>query len=177
MAEKRKNRKSSQSPTQEMVAGLEQFLLYASRDKEFREKLIENPELALQSRECSLTEAEKKIILSILRDALEHTLSHLKSVSLLPNRLVEESRSVLRSTFGHTAETPGLSRRFAKRDEAWRKTTADREQVARELFGRIQQGGWTCGHCGAHGVAEKDFRLSIGPDSCVICRRCGWHQE
>lgn len=68
-------------------------------------------------------------------------------------------------------------RQLDKLDEERQKIAAAKEQVARDLFNRIQQGGWTCGHCGTHGIAERNFRLSIGPASCVICRECGWPQE
>lgn len=51
------------------------------------------------------------------------------------------------------------------------------ERTVRQLFARIERDGWDCTHCGRHGVAHKDFRLSIGPQSCVICRKCGWVQE
>lgn len=52
-----------------------------------------------------------------------------------------------------------------------------RERIASQLFERIEENGWTCTHCGHEGTAHEDFRLSIGPACCVICRKCGWPQE
>jgi len=46
------------------------------------------------------------------------------------------------------------------------------------LWPRVIRDGWTCSHCGWHGRAETDFRLSIGTaGSMVICRKCGWVQD
>jgi hypothetical protein len=53
----------------------------------------------------------------------------------------------------------------------------DREQRARQLYGAIEREGWRCTHCGRAGAAGEDFRLSIGPVSCVMCRHCGWPQD
>lgn len=51
------------------------------------------------------------------------------------------------------------------------------ERTAREFFARIERDGWDCTHCRWHGVAHEDFRLSIGPESHIICRKCGWVQD
>ena len=53
----------------------------------------------------------------------------------------------------------------------------EKERIARNLLESIEESGWTCTHCGHQGVQHEDFRLSIGPASCVICRKCGWPQE
>jgi hypothetical protein len=66
--------------------------------------------------------------------------------------------------------------RVEKQRERVEKQTAKITHIARRLFASIERGGWQCMHCGTYGAAHKDFRLSIGPKSCVICRKCGWVQ-
>jgi hypothetical protein len=68
-------------------------------------------------------------------------------------------------------------RRVRERLQEQEEQAAESERIARQLFARIERDGWDCTHCGRHGVAHEDFRLSIGPASCVICRKCGWVQE
>jgi hypothetical protein len=65
------------------------------------------------------------------------------------------------------------------RERQWEsdRRAAESERAAREFFARIERDGWNCMHCGRHGAAHEDFRLSTGPTSYVICRKCGWVQR
>jgi len=65
----------------------------------------------------------------------------------------------------------------AESEQIGQADSDEKERIARQLFESIETSEWTCTHCGHQGVHHKDFRLSIGPESCVICRKCGWPQE
>jgi hypothetical protein len=70
-----------------------------------------------------------------------------------------------------------IDRAFREQQRERDEQAAEGERTAREFFARIERDGWNCTHCGWVGVADEDFRFSIGPMSCVICRKCGWVQD
>lgn len=89
---------------------------------------------------------------------------------LCPYSLPEEVMARLRSQFQETEKY------VESLKQTEREKKSQKEIKARELYSIIEQQGWTCEHCGQQGVAKRDFRLSIGPHSIVICRKCGWPQ-
>jgi hypothetical protein len=103
--------------------------------------------------------------------------------------LVLQERLVLAmDTDRHTiAEVvPPEVREREQREAAERQAKAEKEkkearEASREqammVWAEVAKGQWRCSHCGRGGVAERDFRLSLGDKSYVICRHCGWPQE
>jgi hypothetical protein len=71
---------------------------------------------------------------------------------------------------------PALAPHPVRRQTEVTEEQVESERTARLLFAIVERDGWSCTHCGRHGVAHEDFRLSIGTTSCVICRKCDWVQ-
>jgi hypothetical protein len=61
-----------------------------------------------------------------------------------------------------------------EREERERLVREENDRLVRGFFEQIQRDGWTCTNCGKK---HKDYRQSIGPQSRVICRECGWPQQ
>jgi hypothetical protein len=76
-------------------------------------------------------------------------------------------------------EPPPTTEQLQQEDEAQKRAKEARMRrkeyaMGQEaLYGRVREAGWKCTHCGCEGVAEKDFRFSLGRHPCVICRKCG----
>ena len=81
------------------------------------------------------------------------------------------------SLYGDIATSAEYIQQPRPADRESQRDIAEKERDARKLFDRIERDGWSCTHCLVSGVAHKDFRLSIGRISCVICKKCGWTQE
>ena len=68
-------------------------------------------------------------------------------------------------------------RRMADAERREHEARKISQETAMAVWAKVVEGVWTCSHCGLDGTRDKDFRLSQGMRTVVICQRCGWPQE